>query len=275
MNQYTSLVKHVIENGTKRINERTGEATLSVFGHQMRYDLSKNFPLENQKFTPFYLTTSELLWFLAGCTDNQVLHKFNNTIWDEWADANHNLNKIYGYQWRSWENGWDNIDQIELLIENLKKNPHDRGHIVSAWNVGCLDEMALRPCHTMFQFYVADNKLSCQLYQRSADLALGISLNTASYSMLTHIIARICDLEVGEFIHTIGDAHVYEKHIPGLQTMISRPELENNTQLWINPDLKTLKDFSIYNFNSLADLKLNFKVEGYEYHPAIHFEITV
>lgn len=275
MSQYRDLAEHIIEDGVDAVNERTGEATRSVFGYQMRFDLNKQFPIPAEKFTPFYLTVSELLWFMSGCTDNNVLHQFKNTIWDEWADDYGNLNKIYGYQWRNWELNFGHADQLQTMIDKIRNSPYDRGNIVSAWNVADLDVMALRPCHTMFQVYVRNNQLSLQLYQRSADVALGVPMNIASYSLLTHILARITGLGVGDFIHTFGDAHIYQKHIPGMIEVINRQENMCTPQLWISPDLKTLEDFDIHNFSSLADLKECFRLDGYTPHPKYDFEITI
>ena len=301
MKQFSDLTKFVLENGQDRINARTGEMVRSVFGYQMRFDLRKYFPLVNQKFTAFYATTSELLWFLDGCTDNEILHKFNNTIWDEWANSKNELPLIYGHQWRKWQSieeiecddFWENDDgvvgksgtftfkthdQVKTLINTIKTNPSDRGMILSAWNVGDLDSMALRPCHTLSQFYVSPNgELSCQLYQRSGDIGLGIPFNIASYALLTHIIARICNLKVGEFVHTIGDAHIYHSHFEGLTEMLSRSEIEPETQLWISPELKTLEDFSIHNFvdGGLPKLKQFFKVENYVSHEKIVLPVAI
>lgn len=302
MKQFTDLTNLVLTKGEDRKNVRTGEMVRSIFGHQMRFDLQECFPLVNQKFTAFYATTSELLWFLSGCTDNNVLHKFNNTIWDEWETAKGTLPLIYGHQWRNWKSfevidlvgdSWENDDgstgmvgtfttrlhdQLTTLIKTIQTNPSDRGMILSAWNVGDLDRMALRPCHTLSQFYVSPlGKLSCQLYQRSGDVGLGIPFNIASYALLTHIIARICNLEVGEFIHTIGDAHIYHSHIDGMAEMLSRPEINPEAKLWISPELRTLEDFSIHNFvdGGLPRLKELFRVDNYVYHPKIDLPVAI
>ena len=275
MTQYRDLALRILSNGVDVVNERTGESTRSIFGHQMRFDLTEQFPIPAEKFTPFYLTVSELLWFMSGCTDNNVLHKFKNTIWDEWADEQGNLNKIYGYQWRNWEAPSGTFDQLQIMIDKIQNSPYDRGNIVSAWNVADLDVMALRPCHTLFQVYVRNGQLSLQLYQRSADVALGVPMNMASYSLLTHILARITNLNVGEFIHTFGDAHIYEKHIAGMFEVVNREINTCKPQLWISPELKTLDDFNIANFETLDDLKKAFKLEGYTPHPKYDFEITV
>jgi len=209
MQSYLNLLSHVLENGTDR-GDRTGTGTRSVFGHQMRFDLSKGFPVTTTKKLHLRSIIIELLWFLRGETNVKWLQERGVSIWDEWADKDGELGPVYGYQWRSWPTpDGQSIDQIKGLIKSLKENPNSRRHIVSAWNPALVDDMALPPCHTMFQFYVADGKLSCQLYQRSADIFLGVPFNIASYALLTMMLAQVCDLEVGDFVHTFGDAHLY------------------------------------------------------------------
>ena len=222
MKEYHDLLKTVLENGTTK-SDRTGTGTISIFGYQMRFNLSDGFPLLTTKKIHFKSVVYELLWFLKGSTNISYLKKNNIRIWDEWADENGELGPIYGNQWRSWSSSdGTQIDQVELLINNIRSNPDSRRHIVSAWNVGDLDKMKLPPCHILFQFYVHDNKLSCQLYQRSADIFLGVPFNIASYSLLTMMIADQVGLEYGEFIHTLGDAHIYKNHIPQAELQLER-----------------------------------------------------
>ncbi|NBN97948.1 MAG: thymidylate synthase, partial [Flavobacteriia bacterium] len=209
MEQYHQLLQHILDHGTEK-SDRTGTGTLSVFGYQMRFDLAKGFPLVTTKKLHLRSIIHELLWFLKGDTNIQYLKENKVSIWDEWADANGNLGPVYGYQWRSWPSPeGTSIDQISQVIDQIKNNPNSRRIIVSAWNVACVNDMALPPCHTLFQFYVADGKLSCQLYQRSADTFLGIPFNIASYALLTMMVAQVCGLKPGEFIHTLGDTHLY------------------------------------------------------------------
>jgi len=235
--QYLTLLEHILNNGTKK-EDRTGTGTLSVFGYQMRFDLSKGFPLVTTKKIHLRSVIYELLWFLKGDTNIHYLQEHKVRIWNEWADESGDLGPIYGFQWRSWrKRDGTTIDQISQAIETIKSNPNSRRIIVSAWNVGELEEMALPPCHILFQFYVADGKLSCQLYQRSADVFLGVPFNIASYSLLTSMIAQVCNLGVGEFIHTLGDAHLYLNHIDQAKLQLSREPFPL-PQLRLNPDVK-------------------------------------
>src|SRR5213078_614387 len=222
MQQYLDLVQHILDHGAKK-SDRTGTGTLSVFGHQMRFDLQAGFPLLTAKKLHLRSIIYELLWFLHGETNVQLLHENNVTIWDEWADTNGELGPVYGYQWRSWPapNG-EHFEQISKVIDDIKRNPDSRRLIVSAWNVADLDKMALQPCHVMFQFYVASGKLSCQMYQRSADIFLGVPFNIASYALLTMMVAQVCDLRPGEFIHTLGDAHLYRNHLDQAREQLGR-----------------------------------------------------
>lgn len=223
MQQYLDLVRHIRDNGVTK-TDRTGVGTTSVFGYQMRFNLNDGFPMMTTKRVPFKSMFAELIWFLNGSTNNNVLNELGSTIWDEWANLETgDLGPIYGKQWRSWEgaNG-ETFDQITNVIDEIKKNPDSRRLVVSAWNVAELDDMALNPCHALFQFYVADGKLSCQLYQRSADVFLGVPFNIASYALLTHLVARVTDLEVGEFVHTLGDAHLYSNHSEQVEELLSR-----------------------------------------------------
>ena len=264
MNSYLDLMRHVRDNGTFK-DDRTGTGTYSVFGHQMRFDLNDGFPLVTTKKVPLRLIIHELLWFLQGSTNIKYLTDHNVHIWDEWADDNGDLGPVYGSQWRSWptpEGG--SIDQIERLIDSVQSNPDSRRHIVSAWNVAEVDSMALPPCHTMFQFYVADGKLSCQLYQRSADIFLGVPFNIASYALLTHMVAQVCGLEAHEFIHTFGDTHLYLNHLKQAQEQLLRkprplPRLE------LNPGVRSLFDFA---YEDIA-------VEGYDPAPHIRAPIAI
>ncbi len=264
MKQYLDLLRHVRENGTDK-SDRTGVGTRSVFGYQMRYDLSKGFPLLTTKRLHIKSIIYELLWFLHGETNVRWLQERGVSIWDEWADENGDLGPIYGSQWRSWPDGkGGTIDQIENLIKGIKNNPDSRRHIVSAWNPAEIDEMALPPCHCLFQFYVANGKLSCQLYQRSADIFLGVPFNIASYALLTHIIADICELEVGDFIHTLGDAHLYKNHFEQADLQLSRVP-------------KKLPRLQILNHhNSISDYQYeDFKIIDYDPHQSIKAPIAV
>lgn len=243
MQTYLDLLRHVRENGTKK-QDRTGTGTLSVFGYQMRFDLTDNFPLLTTKKLHLKSIIHELLWFLRGDSNTQYLQEHGVSIWDEWADDNGELGPVYGVQWRSWRaTDGRTIDQISDLISALKTNPDSRRHIVSAWNVGEIDQMALAPCHTMFQFYVADGKLSCQLYQRSADIFLGVPFNIASYALLTLMVAQVCDLEAGDFVHTLGDAHLYLNHLQQADEQLTRKPSEP-PQIKLNPAVKSIFDFT-------------------------------
>ncbi len=248
MKSYLELMEHVLENGTKK-HDRTGTGTLSVFGAQMRFNLEKGFPLLTTKKLHLRSIIHELLWFLKGETNIKYLKENNVRIWDEWADQHGNLGPVYGHQWRSWKsNEGIIIDQIFDLIKNIKTNPDSRRLIVSAWNVGDIPKMALPPCHSFFQFYVAKNKLSCQLYQRSADVFLGLPFNIASYSLLCMMIAQVCNLQIGDFVHTLGDTHLYLNHIEQAKTQLKRIPKEL-PQMEINPKIKNIDDFSFEDFN--------------------------
>ena len=264
MKQYLDLLRHVLETGTKK-DDRTGTGTLSVFGYQMRFNLAEGFPLLTTKKLHTRSIFHELLWFLKGDTNIKYLKDNGVTIWDEWADKDGNLGPVYGYQWRSWP-GPDGkaYDQITKLVEMIRKNPNSRRLIVSAWNVPFIEQMALQPCHCLFQFYVADGKLSCQLYQRSADIFLGVPFNIASYALLTHMIAQVTGLKVGDFVHTLGDAHLYLNHLEQAKLQLSR-EPKKIPVLRLNPERKELLDF-VYD---------DFVIEGYDPHPAIKAPIAV
>ena len=264
MQQYLSLMKHVLENGTKK-EDRTGTGTLSVFGHQMRFDLSKGFPLVTTKKLHLRSIIHELLWFLAGDSNIQYLKENKVRIWDEWADENGDLGPVYGVQWRSWQAAdGTTVDQISNVVEQIKTNPDSRRLIVNAWNVGELHKMALPPCHAFFQFYVADGKLSCQLYQRSADIFLGVPFNIASYALLTMMMAQVCDLKPGDFVHTLGDAHLYSNHLEQAKLQLSRTPYDLPT-VKINPEVKSIFDFKYEDF----------EVVNYEHHPHIKGEVAV
>ena len=264
MQQYLDLMRHVRENGTYK-SDRTGTGTYSVFGHQMRFDLALGFPLVTSKKMFLKGIIHELLWFLSGSTNISYLTDHNVHIWDEWADEHGELGPVYGSQWRSWP-GPDGgtSDQIESLIEGIRNNPDSRRHIVSAWNVAEVNNMALPPCHTLFQFYVADGKLSCQLYQRSADIFLGVPFNIASYALLTMMIAQVCDLELGDFVHTMGDAHLYTNHLEQTDLQLSRSVLPL-PQMRLNPQVKDIFGFKFEDF----------ELVGYECHGAIKAPIAV
>lgn len=262
--QYHALLRRILDEGAAKA-DRTGTGTLSVFGHQMRFDLAQGFPLLTTKRLHTRSIFGELLWFLRGSTNIGWLHDNGITIWDEWADADGELGPIYGYQWRSWPTpDGGHIDQIARLVEGIQRNPDSRRHIVSAWNVGQLDEMALPPCHLLFQFYVADGRLSCQLYQRSADVFLGVPFNIASYALLTHMMAQVTDLEPGDFVHTLGDAHLYTNHLDQARLQLTR-EARPLPTLRINPAVRSLDAFE------LADIE----VTGYDPHPGIKAPIAV
>ncbi len=264
MKQYLDLLTHVMENGTQK-EDRTRTGTKSVFGYQMRFDLSEGFPLMTTKKVHTRSIIHELLWFLKGETNIKYLKDNGVSIWDEWADADGNLGPVYGYQWRSWPtaNG-GTIDQISNLIQQIKKNPDSRRLLVNAWNVGEIENMALPPCHILFQFYVADGKLSCQLYQRSADLFLGVPFNIASYALLTHLVAQVCGLKVGEFIHTLGDAHIYNNHFDQVNLQLSR-DTRPLPQLQLNPLIKDIFEFKYEDI----------MIVNYDPHPAIKAPVAV
>ena len=274
MKQYHDLVKHVLESGTQK-GDRTGTGTISVFGYQMRFDLSKGFPMVTTKKLHLKSIIYELLWFLKGDTNINYLKENGVKIWDEWADENGDLGPVYGHQWRNWNS--EEIDQISELIETLKKNPNSRRMLVSAWNPSVLPDTsksfaenvangkaALPPCHAFFQFYVADGKLSCQLYQRSADIFLGVPFNIASYALLTMMIAQVCDLKPGDFIHTFGDAHIYNNHIEQLELQLSR-EPRPLPRMVLNPEVKNIFDFTFDDFT----------LEGYDPHPHIKGAVAI
>lgn len=264
MNQYENLLKYVRDNGIMK-SDRTGTGTLSVFGYQMRFDLNEGFPLITTKKIHLKSVVHELIWFLKGDTNVKYLHDYGVTIWDEWADEHGELGPIYGHQWRSWPtpNG-QHIDQISQVIEMLKKNPNSRRIIVSAWNVSEIDKMSLPPCHVLFQFYVADGRLSCQMYQRSADLFLGVPFNIASYALLTMMIAQVCGLQLGEFIHTLGDTHIYLNHLKQVDLQLTR-EPRPYPYIKLNPEINNIFDFKYDDFI----------LEGYDPYPVIKAPIAV
>ena len=264
MRQYHDLIKHILENGTKK-EDRTGTGTLSVFGYQMRYDLNEGFPCVTTKKLHLRSIIHELLWFLKGDTNIKYLKENKVSIWDEWADEDGNLGPVYGSQWRSWPTrDGQTIDQIKQIIQQIKETPDSRRIIVSAWNVGEIKNMALPPCHAFFQFYVADNKLSCQLYQRSADTFLGVPFNIASYALLTMMVAQVCNLELGDFVHTLGDAHLYLNHLEQAELQISR-EVRALPIMKINPDVKELLDFKYEDF----------ELVNYDPHPHIKGAVAI
>lgn len=264
MQQYLHLLKHILTNGTRK-DDRTGTGTLSVFGYQMRFDLQQGFPLLTTKKLHLKSIVHELLWFLSGSTNIAPLKANGVSIWNEWADAHGELGPVYGHQWRSWPTpDGGHIDQIAQVVQSLRHNPDSRRHVVSAWNVADIDRMALPPCHMMFQFYVANGRLSCQLYQRSADTFLGVPFNIASYALLTLMMAQVCSLQPGEFIHTLGDAHIYLNHIEQAQLQLSRePRLLPTMR--INPSVNDIFGFAYSDFE-LAD---------YNPHPHIKAEVAV
>lgn len=265
MQTYLNLLRHVLEHGTRR-QDRTKTGTIGVFGAQARYDLQAGFPLLTTKKVHLKSIIYELLWFLRGETNVGYLHNNGVTIWDEWADANGDLGRVYGAQWRSWQGpSGQTIDQIAAVIRSLKEDPYSRRHIVSAWNPGELDQMALPPCHLLFQFYVTNERyLSCQLYQRSADLFLGVPFNISSYALLTHMVAQVCGYEVKEFVHTFGDLHIYENHLEAVQMQLQRePRVLPTLQL--NPERRTLESFEYNDFTLL----------NYDPHPRIAAPISV
>ncbi len=263
MKQYLDLLNTVLTQGEKK-GDRTGTGTISYFGAQMRFDLNEGFPLVTTKKVHLKSIIHELLWFLKGDTNIKYLTDNGVRIWNEWADENGDLGPVYGAQWRKWKGDNKTIDQISQLIENLKKDPNSRRHIVSAWNVSEIDKMALAPCHVMFQFYVLNNKLSCQLYQRSGDMFLGIPFNIASYALLTMMIAQVCGFQLGTFVHTIGDAHIYLNHIEQVNLQLSRMPY-TLPKMIINPQVKNIFDFKYEDFT----------LEGYQSHPTIKGVVSV
>ncbi len=264
MRQYLDLMRHVLEHGHQK-SDRTGTGTTSVFGYQMRFNLSDGFPLVTTKKAHLRSIIHELLWFLQGDTNIQYLKDNGVTIWDEWADENGNLGPVYGYQWRSWPTpDGRHIDQISQVVDQIKNTPDSRRLIVSAWNVAEIDNMALPPCHAFFQFYVADGKLSCQLYQRSADIFLGVPFNIASYALLTMMMAQVCGLQPGDFVHTLGDAHIYANHMEQAALQLSREPRALPT-MKINPAVKDIFGFKFEDFT----------LEGYDPHPAIKAPVAV
>lgn len=264
MQQYLDLMRHILANGARK-EDRTGTGTISVFGHQMRFDLSKGFPALTTKKLHMRSIIHELLWFLRGDTNIKYLHDNKVTIWDEWADEKGNLGPVYGAQWRSWPTpDGRHIDQIAVVLDQLRNNPDSRRIIVSAWNVGELDKMALPPCHAFFQFYIANGKLSCQLYQRSADVFLGVPFNIASYALLTMMMAQVCELEPGDFIHTLGDAHLYLNHLEQTRQQLSRAP-RPLPRMHVNPEIRSLFDFTFDDF----------ELRDYNPHPAIKAPVAV
>lgn len=264
MKQYQDLMRHVLETGNQK-HDRTGTGTISVFGYQMRFDLQQGFPVVTTKKLHLKSIIHELLWFLSGDTNINYLKENGVKIWDEWADAEGNLGPVYGYQWRSWPTPDGNhIDQISQIVQQLKQNPDSRRMIVSAWNVADVNKMALPPCHCLFQFYVADGKLSCQLYQRSADIFLGVPFNIASYALLTLMLAQVCDLEPGDFIHTLGDAHIYNNHLEQANLQLSR-EPKTLPVMKLNQEVKDIFGFKIEDFT----------LENYEAWPHIKGQVAV
>jgi thymidylate synthase len=264
MRQYLDLMRHILEHGTRK-NDRTGIGTLSIFGPQLRFDLQAGFPLLTTKKVHLKSIIHELLWFLKGETNIRYLKENGVSIWDEWADDKGELGPVYGYQWRSWPAAdGRHIDQMANVIEDIRRNPDSRRLIVSAWNVADLDSMALMPCHAFFQFYVADGKLSCQLYQRSADLFLGVPFNIASYALLTLMVAQVCNLKPGEFVHTFGDTHLYLNHLEQTREQLSR-QPRALSRMILNPEVRNLFEFRYEDFNLV----------GYEPHPAIKAPVAV
>ncbi|MBB2145374.1 thymidylate synthase [Pedobacter sp. LMG 31464] len=264
MKQYLDLMQHVLDHGTQK-HDRTGTGTISVFGYQMRFNLQDGFPMVTTKKLHLKSIIHELIWFLSGDTNIKYLKDNGVKIWDEWADENGNLGPVYGSQWRSWPKpDGEKIDQITQIINTIKNNPDSRRIIVSAWNVAEIENMALPPCHAFFQFYVADGKLSCQLYQRSADIFLGVPFNIASYALLTMMVAQVCDLQYGDFIHTLGDAHLYNNHIEQANLQLSR-DTKALPQMHINPAIKNIFDFKFEDFT----------LENYDPHPHIKGVVAV
>ncbi len=264
MRQYLELLSHVLEHGEQK-GDRTGTGTRSVFGWQMRFDLSEGFPLVTTKKLHLRSIVHELLWFLKGDTNTAYLRENGVSIWDEWADAEGNLGPIYGHQWRHWQDaGGESVDQMQWLIDEIRRNPNSRRLVVSAWNVADLPKMALQPCHALFQFHVANGRLSCQLYQRSADVFLGVPFNIASYALLTHMVAQACDLRVGDFVHTLGDAHLYSNHLEQAREQLSR-EPRALPKLVLNPEVR---DLFAFHYDDIS-------FDGYDPHPAIRAPVAV
>jgi thymidylate synthase len=263
MKQYLNLLETILNEGTEK-SDRTGTGTISRFGHQIRFDLSKGFPMVTTKKLHLKSIIHELLWFLAGDTNIKYLTDNGVRIWNEWADEEGNLGPIYGYQWRNWPSSGGNIDQITEIISSIKNNPDSRRHIVSAWNVGELDKMNLPPCHVLFQFYVAEGKLSCQLYQRSADAFLGVPFNIASYALLTMMMAQVTGLQPGDFVHTFGDVHIYSNHIEQVKLQLTREPFPLPT-MKINPDVKNIFDFKFEDF----------ELVNYQAHPHIKGDVAI
>ena len=264
MQQYTDLLRHVLAHGNKK-EDRTGTGTISVFGYQMRFNLADGFPLLTTKKVHLKSIIHELLWFLQGSTNIAYLKENGVRIWDEWADENGNLGPVYGYQWRNWPKpDGSHIDQITQVVNAIKKNPDSRRLIVSAWNVADVDQMKLPPCHAFFQFYVADGKLSCQLYQRSADIFLGVPFNIASYALLTMMVAQVCNLKLGDFVHTLGDAHIYTNHMEQVHEQLSRA-IRPLPQMNINPNVQDIFSFKFEDF----------ELVNYDPHPAIKGRVAV
>ena len=264
MQQYLDLLRHVMENGVDRM-DRTGTGTRGVFGYQMRFDLSKGFPMVTTKKLHKKSIVHELIWFLAGDTNIGYLKENGVRIWDEWADENGDLGPVYGKQWRRWEGPEGKVfDQVKTVVEAIKSNPYSRRHIVSAWNPADVDEMALPPCHCLFQFHVANGKLSCQLYQRSADIFLGVPFNIASYALLVHMMAQICELEVGDFVHTFGDAHIYSNHFEQVKLQLTR-DPKPLPKLKLNPEIRKIDGFTYEDV----------KIIGYKAHPHIAGKVAV
>jgi thymidylate synthase len=264
MKQYLDLCKHVLQSGTVK-EDRTGTGTISTFGYQMRFDLKEGFPLLTTKKLHLKSIIHELIWFLRGDTNVKYLQENGVRIWNEWADENGELGPVYGHQWRSWAGAdGQTVDQISKLIDQIKNNPDSRRLIVSAWNPADVDDMALPPCHCFFQFYVADGKLSCQLYQRSADVFLGVPFNIASYALLTMMVAHVTDLEPGEFVHTFGDVHIYKNHLEQVDLQLTR-DVRALPKMRLNPDVKSIYDFTYEDFT----------LEGYDPHPHIKGAVSV
>ena len=264
MRAYLDLVQRILHEGVVKA-DRTGTGTRSVFGHQMRFDLREGFPVVTTKKVHLKSVVAELLWFVRGDTNTAWLREQGVTIWDEWADEHGDLGPIYGYQWRSWPTpGGGHVDQLAAVVEQIRRDPDSRRHLVNAWNVADLPAMALTPCHAMFQFYVADGRLSCQLYQRSADVFLGVPFNIASYALLTHMVAQVCELEVGDFVHTFGDAHLYLNHHDQAREQLGR-EPRALPELWLDPSVRDIDGFSMESV----------QVRGYDPHPAIRAPIAV